>query len=201
MLKNQKPTKLLHMKANFLLRIKNWQLFFMILILPFIIAILYELIMTLLNGPRMEILANPLTTILYFVVFVLWNYSVIKYLDESDKTMTENNKKTLKYILIYLAFYIAYIIGPLLNLFTWDLQFFLWKAISLLSHFIMALSLITLIYFSAKSIKFRQLGDQIRTSDIIIEMLIIGYFPLGLWWLQPRLNKIVKLTKKQSTNR
>jgi len=173
----------------------------MILILPFIIAILYELIMTLLNGPRMEILANPLTTILYFVVFVLWNYSVIKYLDESDKTMTENNKKTLKYILIYLAFYIAYIIGPLLNLFTWDLQFFLWKAISLLSHFIMALSLITLIYFSAKSIKFRQLGDQIRTSDIIIEMLIIGYFPLGLWWLQPRLNKIVKLTKKQSTNR
>ena len=189
------------MKTNYLLRIKNWQLFCLIFFVPIAFTTIYGLAMRFFNFNSTGLFDNPLPTIIYGILFIAWNFSVIKKLDETDKILTEKNKKLLKFILLYLCLYLVYILGPALDLFTINFQFILWKGLSFLSHFVMFLSLVTLVYYSAKAIKYRQLNVKTRTSDIFIEMLIIFYFPLGLWWLQPRLNKFVMQTKKQSTNR
>ena len=46
-----------------------------------------------------------------------------------------------------------------------------------------------IVFCTAKTLKYIQLKTQLRTSDIIVEMFVIFYFPIGVWWLQKKVNK------------
>ena len=56
-----------------------------------------------------------------------------------------------------------------------------------------------LTYGTAKTIKTVQLKENIRTSDIVVEMFLIFYLPIGIWWIQKRVNKYYN-EKAHATN-
>jgi len=47
-------------------------------------------------------------------------------------------------------------------------------------------------YFIAKTIKTAELQKEVEFSDFYGEFFLIWFFPVGIWFLQPTINKIVK---------
>jgi hypothetical protein len=54
-----------------------------------------------------------------------------------------------------------------------------------------------LLYFVSKTIKTTELKRTVTFSDFIGEFFMIWFFPIGIWFIQPRINKI---TSEISTN-
>ena len=46
-------------------------------------------------------------------------------------------------------------------------------------------------YFAAKTIKCVELKRNVTFSDIAGEFFLIWFFPIGVWILQPRINKLI----------
>ncbi|MEI7735417.1 MAG: hypothetical protein WCI49_08115, partial [Ferruginibacter sp.] len=53
------------------------------------------------------------------------------------------------------------------------------------------------IYFVAKTIKTAELQKTVEFSDLIFEFLMIWFFPIGIWIIQPRINKIAAAIDQQ----
>ena len=50
------------------------------------------------------------------------------------------------------------------------------------------------IYFNAKSIKSVELQRPVTFSDYIIDFFLLWFFPIGVWFIQPKINKIFDAT-------
>jgi hypothetical protein len=172
---------------NILLRVKNWQLFLMIIPLPWIVAILLKTSFDFKSYD--DVILMSVITIVYYSIFLTWNYKVIKTFNKNELILKPNQLKRLDWLLVILIVYGLYIILPM-QIKTSDI---LWVKISssIIMLFAMYAILFT-VFCTAKTLKGIQLKSQLRTSDIIVEMFIILYFPVGVWWLQQKVNKFYK---------
>jgi hypothetical protein len=51
------------------------------------------------------------------------------------------------------------------------------------------------LYFNAKALKAVEWQKKVTLSDYVGDFFLIWFFPIGLWFIQPRINNIVnKLT-------
>ena len=50
------------------------------------------------------------------------------------------------------------------------------------------------IYFNAKSLKVAELQREVSFSDYVVEFFLLWFFPIGVWFIQPRINKIFDVT-------
>jgi hypothetical protein len=66
-------------------------------------------------------------------------------------------------------------------------------------YFTGALGFLFCIYFNAKLIKSVELKKEAKFEEFIGDFFLILFFPIGIWLIQPRLNKIV--TNSTNTNR
>ncbi|WP_238388512.1 hypothetical protein, partial [Christiangramia aestuarii] len=48
-----------------------------------------------------------------------------------------------------------------------------------------------LLYFVSKTIKTVELKRSVTFSDFVGEFFMIWFFPIGVWFIQPRINKII----------
>lgn len=62
----------------------------------------------------------------------------------------------------------------------------------MIPHVISILCFLYVIGFSAKIIKTAEVNQHVSLSDYFGEIFLIFFFPIGIWLLQPRINKIVK---------
>lgn len=171
---------------NFILRLKNWQLFLIIFILPWIIAIGLTLIFNFENiGGRTTL---GIYTVIYYAIFIVWNYKVIKTLNKKELILKPKQIKQLDWLLIIFCFYAVFLLFQT-NLYLEDniLTRILSPIIILFSIY----AFVFLVFCTAKTLKGLQLKNDIRTSDIIIEMFVIFYFPIGVWWLQKKVNRFL----------
>lgn len=174
---------------DFILKLKNWQLFLIIFILPWVIAIGLTLIFNFENiGGRKTL---GIYTVIYYAIFIFWNYKVIKTFNKKELILKPKQLKRLDWLLIIFCSYAIFLI------FQTDLYLEDNILTRILSPIIILFSIYAfafLVFCTAKTLKGLQLKNDIRTSDIIIEMFVIFYFPIGLWWLQKKVNKF--LTEK-----
>lgn len=48
------------------------------------------------------------------------------------------------------------------------------------------------IYFVAKTFKMIELQRKVKFSDYILEFLLFWFYPIGIWILQPRINRLIE---------
>jgi hypothetical protein len=60
----------------------------------------------------------------------------------------------------------------------------------ILLHLFSMFCMIHSLYFIAKTIKTIELQKEVRFSDFIGEFFMIWFYPVGIWIIQPRINKI-----------
>ncbi len=65
-----------------------------------------------------------------------------------------------------------------------------WLAIIMPLHFLAMFCMFYNLYFAAKTIKLAELQRQVNFGDYAGEFFLMWFFPIGVWWLQPKVNRL-----------
>lgn len=171
---------------NILLRLKNWQIFLAMTIFPLIIAIGIFKLFDLGNQELDYIMS--FVALVYYTVFMGWNYSVIKYFNKPEKIMKKSYLNVINWLLIIVVLYGVFLAIPFHLRTNSDIV----SKFSVLIMPLFGFTFFYLTYGTAKTLKTIQYKENIRTSDIAVEMFLIFYLPIGIWWLQKRVNTLYK---------
>lgn len=172
------------------LRLKNWQVFALMIVLPFILTIV---IFKLLDLGEYELdILRGMSLLIYYIVFMCWNYSVINYFNRPSRIL---GKSYLKWVNRLIVIVILYVI-VFLQLELYFEELLVVSAVLMPAFFF---TFVHLVYGVAKTLKTVQLQEEVKKSDIIVEMFMIFYLPIGIWWIQKRVNQFYE-EKANSSN-
>jgi len=170
---------------DFLLKVKNWQLFLIILIAPLILSTLVSIGI---NNYSYKLFMG-LYASAYSFIFILWNYQVVTRLSKKKPALTPKQIKWSKILLLSIPFYIIITYKPISQLLD---NYLVFTLLSTLIVFVSVFAIFYLMFCASRTIKYLQFGNDIRMSDIIVEMLSILYFIFGVWWFQKRVYEYYK---------
>ena len=195
---------------NIFLKAKHWQIFLLSFGIPFIIYIIMivSLMSNFMNMQR-GIDSRPDAFIIYrfFTIFPIvmlifigvlygWFWSIAIGL---QKKVPEGIKMKIMKFKIFFFYIICYMI-----LFMGSF-FFMFRAINFLEyigpsfmmfilpfHFFAMFCSFYMLYFVAKTFKTVELQREVKFSDFAGEFFMIWFFPIGIWILQPKINKMIE---------
>lgn len=190
-----------------LLKLKNWQLFSITFLLPMIIAIikLSTVDLDTYESDEFNDFLGPIAFI-YYLILIIWNYQVTKIFNTYEKALTQKQLKLLNWLLTILMIYVLYnITHEYLNNITHEYlkipQFTLTRILYWIFSLTSIFAFFYLIFCTAKTLKYIQFKNQVRSPDIIVEMFLIFYFPIGVWWLQRKVNRYFNEIKTHTFNK
>jgi len=179
------------------LKAKHWQIFIVTFGLPFLLQLI---LMPIESNPVGVMKYMPIIMIIFIAGFFGWLWSVAIGLQvkvPADIKMKVLKFKILLFIpLIYLPIIFGLFeflpfgekeIGLELNIAIKAILFGFIFILHLLSMFGIFYSL----YFVAKTIKTVELQTKVSFSDFAGEFLLIWFFPIGIWVVQPKINKMI----------
>ncbi|HTF16987.1 MAG TPA: hypothetical protein VK658_02880 [Chryseolinea sp.] len=164
---------------------KHWQVFLITYGIQFIVPLLVGTSRTL--QPYLVKIEISLVFILIVSLFWwLWSVShtLQQFIEPSIRISTRLLNVAFILPVIYLVFATIYFtkIGMMpLN-----------KPGILVPHIISMICFFFVIGFAAKIIKVAETGRPVSVNDYFGEFFLIFFFPIGIWLLQPRINRIVK---------
>jgi hypothetical protein len=137
-------------------------------------------------------------TAIFLLCFLSWFYFLIMGLNK--KINNENLKTGTKYLLFLMLFPILYIliaftISP--NGFTISTEGDsdanpLWLLIIFPVHLFSMFCIFYLMYKAAKTIKIAEVQKPVKFVDFAGEFFLLWFFPIGIWFLQPKINKLAQ---------
>ena len=142
-----------------------------------------------------EVTKHSLISILFIVVLLGWFYAVCVNLNQKLPDTVKMNLKKFKWLFftpiigMFLFYTFVYVVlfenvskGIELNLGIF--------ALIIPLYLFSMCCLFYCIYFNAKSFKAVELQHSVTFGDYVWEFLLFLFFPIGVWLLQPRINKI-----------
>ena len=191
---------------NLFLRAKHWQLFLLTFGIPFIFQIIMVVgvFSSIANHQNTAIISGifkffPLLMLVFIGAIFGWQWSVAiglqKLVPQGIKMKVTKFKIFFVIPLVYILFFIGFIglfitrvIGN--NGFPGNSMFLLFPLIFLLHMFAM-FCIFYCIYFVAKTIKTVELQRPVAFGDFIGEFFMVWFSFIGIWILQPRINKYI----------
>jgi hypothetical protein len=200
-------------KSN-LLKAKHWHLILLFYSVPLVyqIVLLSSTISSTIenNKPDLEAILShlklsPLIMMLPIWLLMYWFWSVgvglNNKLSEGLKLQTTKFKVFLIIIVLYFVTMLI-CIGIFINSLGSDMNFYTYignrtrfaiLALFFLLNIFIIFCLFFSFYFVAKTLKTVELQKKVNFSDYVGEFLLIWVlFPIGIWFIQPRINKLVK---------
>jgi hypothetical protein len=170
------------------LTLKHWQLLGLLILIPLISQIILILFM---NGTKTAILLElyPISTIIFIVLFSFWLYSIVTNLYKKLPATVTIPLSIFKIILVlpfvftlfkYIHIYLFSNISDVLQI---DSEV---DVLDLLSLF----CILYCLYISAKALKTFERQTPMPFGDFVGDFFLILFFPIGIWIIQPRLNKL-----------
>jgi hypothetical protein len=195
------------MKKLFL-KAKHWQLFILMFVIPFLIqmTMLFMVIISAFTAKSsgQAFAANymrcfSLCTMLYCMLMFGWFWFVTMGLQH--KIPQELKFKLVRfkvfffipivYIICIMFFMQMFMAG--LNKGVPDIGFiFSMIGIMIPMHLFSMFCMIHTMYFVAKTIKTVELQRKVTFTDFVGEFFLVWFLPIGLWILQPQINKMIE---------
>lgn len=180
------------------LTLKHWQLFGLFLGLPILLQFIFTVIAIGLIEEASIFHVLPFMIILFFLgTICVWYYTLGTSLSQKlppTVTMSLTWFKILVFIpvlMILLAAIAAYVSFFSLN--SGDEPFFsssIVYGLSLVFNSLISISISHSIYFLAKVLKSVEWQKPVIFRDYLGELFLIFFLPIGIWFLQPRVNKL-----------
>jgi hypothetical protein len=160
--------------------LKHWQLFLIFYITAILFAVTIDSSFWI------------LTLLLYDFTLVGWIYSIGKIANNiNSKNKIENYHENFWFFLFYISFipfgYFSHSKIPSNDLFM------------LATIIFVGFSAFKIVNFSAKAIKQNEINEELKFKDYLNEFLLIAFIPIGIWFIQPKMNKIMKNKKTPNT--
>ncbi len=186
---------------EYFLRAKHWQLFLFTFGIPLILQIAFTVMLFMslfLNeGPDMAFIGDyfaffPFLIILFAGVFFAWFWSVGIGLNQKTPTNANLNKNVFKLLLIAPFIYLILALILVFNITLEEGSDLELKATLIIIplHLVSMGCIFYCMAFIARTIKSIELERNAHFSDYFAEFFLIWFYPIGIWILQPRINKI-----------
>ncbi len=206
---------------NLFLRAKHWQLF----LLTFGIPILLDIVMmagvflNLMRHPNVP--PDPHVFFYFFKLFPFimllcmgtllgWEYAVAIGLQKLVPTGIKMKVTKFKTFFFFPVTYMSLIIILIFICLTVNFShtdaadfgplFFIPFLIIIPIHLFSMFCLFYCLYFIAKTLKTVELQREASFSDFVGEFFLTWFFPIGVWILQPRINKMIKEYENKDEN-
>lgn len=157
------------------LKLKHWQIF----------------LIWLLGGIQLILLIkSPLSHIsiaIYFGLFYFWIYSI-------GKILNKNNSEFIKRMNIWWVLFSFSFIPVIINYRNHFLEphFEVNMWLIVFSGFLCFFSLVKIVIYTAKTLKKAESNKDYKTIDLLKDIFLIYFLIIGVWFIQPRLNKLIK---------
>ena len=200
---------------NFIYRLKHWQIFLIIfgpiaILYYFMMRRMFALISEISYDPGMAEDMDPTEfmdgmfsylpiMLLFYLLIYLWYWAVGVGLQQKIPQELRQNTSLFKVLLFIPILFLFFYIYAFSNMME-SMMAFEEGEIPDMSMFssMMFGSLITfgismyLVYFTAKTLKTAYKQERQDVGDFIGEFFLILFFPIGIWILQPMINKIIE---------
>jgi hypothetical protein len=190
---------------NLFLRAKHWQLFLVLFGIPLVLQIFLvtSMMMSAFSGsPDPEAFIHyfkvfPVIMILTMGIFFGWFWSIGVGLHQKVPEhikLPVNRFKTFIIIpsiyIIFFSSFIGWMMGRAFqDGFAPDPRLFL---VIVPLHFFCMFCMLYCIYFVAKTVKTIELQREVTFSDFAGEFFLIWFYPVGIWIIQPKVNKFAQ---------
>lgn len=174
---------------NSILRLKHWQLF-VVLCSTYIVSIVFELDLFSI-GRVVALQISVYLSVITLIFFFSWIIVIGIYLNKIPGN--PHHFRTPVLIFAVLCGMISYIELNIERLENEGLYFP--NYFSLLLPLFALFGISYTFYNVPKSLKSIELGRKAMFSEWIIDALLLFAFPIGIWFIQPRLNKIFSINE------
>lgn len=165
---------------RYFLSSKHWQIFLLIIGLPILGNLL---------GSRADINVlsiYSIATIISGLIFFAWLWSIQAIVGKSIDITAKNRSK--RFQLIFFAVILYFTVSLILIYSGMYFDSVLWFII----HCVCIAFVLIIFYQCAKLIKFFELGREPEFGEVFFYFALVWFFPIGIWVLQPKLNKILE---------
>ncbi|MBX2969529.1 MAG: hypothetical protein KF803_09150 [Cyclobacteriaceae bacterium] len=167
---------------NTLLSAKHWHIFTIV----FGVQLVYRIILVISTTKNPEMISfylsfQPLIVTLSGLVFFMWMWKVAVslYLQLRDKELID--VKSFKIAYVYTTVYIL-VAGCYILFFD--------GGVLIAFHLAAIFALVYCLFFVIRLLKAVELGHFPKISDYFRDFLLLLFFPIGIWIIQPRINSI-----------
>jgi len=175
---------------NFLLRLKHWQLFLLLIGLPIII----RMITLIRSEDSLSSFTNTtflslIPTIISMTVSIGWFYAMGTNLHKKLPGSVKMNLARFKIFLFFLAVYAPIFIGFMIN-YTSANEKIVAFAVIVPFHLFSMFCISYCMYFNAKALKAIEMQRPVTFEDFAGDFFSFLFYPVGVWFIQPRINKL-----------
>ena len=177
--------------ASFFLRAKHWQIFLLLVGVGFVgnVALVASSISAAAQSPKdFGKLGLPfgIVTVLFMFCFLGWFWSMGTFLSSMVPPAIRLKTGFFRFALVYPGLYI-FIFLALFQSTTTNPALF---AIIFPLHFLATLCMFYDLYFVSKSLVLAETNKPVSFYDYAGPFFLIWFFPIGVWFTQPRINRL-----------
>lgn len=196
---------------NYFLKAKHWQLFLLMFGLPFFLQgmMMRQVISSIPVGgdlsPYIDMGLNFLLALLLFSIVLFWGWlwSVGVGIQAFIPSELRLNVKQFKVFLIIPFIHILFFLGMIIYALNLDETLFNENILFFISfgHLFSMYCILYCIYFIAKTIKTAELQQKVTFGDILGTLFLLFIYQLGIWSIQPRINKLIQQQKHHTSKK
>ncbi len=177
-----------------LLKIKHWQLFTLLFAIPFLFQMVMMGVVMKSNDPTIFISSFPFLLIYVLGLFFSWFYAMgVNLHQKLPETVAMNLGRFMFFLFVPLVYMVVLFVfmyvtfsdisagnqsGP--GAFAWLIPL----------HIFSVYCIFYCLYFISKCLKSVELQRTVEFNEYAGEFFLIWFFPLGVWFIQPRINKL-----------
>ncbi len=177
------------------LKAKHWQIFLMAFGLPFFL----QFIILIFTGNDIGIMTklSPFIMMIFIASFFGWFWSIAIGLQNKIPSGIKMKVRKFKifflipiiYVLIFFVL-MAFLSGGVTQATTEPGGITIVGIMSIVFplHLLSMFGILYSLYFAAKTFKTVELQKEVKFSDFAGEFLLLWFFPLGIWVIQPKIN-------------
>ncbi|NVJ58825.1 MAG: hypothetical protein HWE27_00465 [Gammaproteobacteria bacterium] len=175
------------------LKLKSWQVFCILVLMP---ATLQIILMPKVE-PGMPIPLNvfqttfPILMIVFITCFMSWFWSIgtgiNKLINVDIRPKVSKFELSIYYSVSYM-FVVTLLIAFVLDL----SQPTGYESLIIPFHLLAMFSVFYCVYFIAKNLAMAEKNERLTFTDFAGTFFLIWFYPVGIWFVQPRVNKLVK---------
>ncbi|WP_434353717.1 hypothetical protein VH441_01455 [Psychrobacter sp. HD31] len=186
--------------VNKILNAKHWHIFLLTFLLPMVIqytvmGIIFSQVSAA-GAPNMEIIFNyikilPIIMVVFISALFAWFWSIGVGLQQVIPTPLKLKVSKFKLALLFNTVHILLFMAVFIKAFgSTNINTGLLPIVFIM-HLIAMLCMFYSLYFMAKTLKTAELQKEVIFSDFVGEFFMLCFYPIGIWILQPKINKMI----------
>jgi hypothetical protein len=168
---------------NKVLKLKSWQTFGLIIIMPILLIAIGAVLAKITEMKALGFLFAILAALTMMISYYGWIWATGIALFKQGIFNSKLNLNAFRFLFVF-ALFLFLIITPILEPILSVAGLFVIQITSLLSF-------LYCIYFISAVIRDLESKRNIKNSFMIIDFILIWILPIGIWFIQPRINRIL----------